>query len=195
MTMNNALVFTIALGGYERLFRSCIDAHMSYCRRCSYEYVLVNQTPRPLHLDEAAWLKMPLIKSALVRGYMWVAFIDADCDVRPSAPCLSDNLGSLHKSKSVFVAPGFSGRINSGVILVRNSTAALDLLNKVIDNADNKVPAEDRAPYENGHMIYFGKTHPAVCMLEHHLWNNNSVLDVVIATFNITAEALCENGI
>lgn len=174
---NKVLVFSIALEGYEHLFRSCIQTHMDYCKLHQYEYVLVNQAPRRLCPSEAAWLKIPLMKAALEGGYEWVAFLDADCDVRSHTPRFSQYLNSLDKDKSIFMAPGLSGRLNSGVIFARRQSSSLAFLDTILMDVDDKVPPEDHAPYENGHIIHHGKNNPAIYMLEHQLWNNNSKLN------------------
>ena len=174
---NRVLVFSIAVQGYDRLFESCIETQRRYCRRCNYKYLLVDHAPRRLRPTEAAWLKIPLIRSALKAGYEWVVFIDADCDVRNSTPCFPEYLNTLEGNKSVFLTPGFSGRINAGVVFAKNSTASVEFFQSMIFHADQPVPKEDRAPYENGHMIFLGKSSPDVYLLEHNLWNNNSKLD------------------
>jgi hypothetical protein len=174
---DGVLLFSIATGGYERLFEHCILSHRAYCRRCDYEYVVIDQTPSRLRPAEAAWLKIPLMQSALAAGYRWVGFIDADCEIRSHAPCFSGHPDLADGSKSLFLAPGRSGRLNSGVMLVRNSRASADFFQAVLEHAEQDVPEEDRAPYENGHVIFLGKNNPHVGLLRHDLWNNNSALD------------------
>jgi hypothetical protein len=174
---NKSLVFSIALEGYERLFKGCIDTHLQYCKMHEYKYLLINRSPRKLKAAEAAWLKVPLIKAALEGGYEWVAFIDADCDIRTSMPPFTEYLDSRYHDKSIFMAPGSSGRINSGVIFIKGEVASLNLLNKVLKHANEKVPQQDQTAYENGHIIHFGKNDASVQLLEHNLWNNNSALN------------------
>lgn len=177
MKDSRVLVFSIALGAYDRLFERCIETQREYCGRHGYEYVLVDRAPRSLRPKEAAWLKIPLIRSALGAGYEWVAFIDADCEIRGNTPSFPEHHGSLAEGKSLFMAPGFSGRINSGVVFVRNTPAAVDFFDRVIAHADQEVPRTDRTAYENGHIIFFGKNSPDVHLLDHTKWNNNSRLD------------------
>jgi hypothetical protein len=174
---DGVLLFSIATGGYERLFEHCILSHEAYCRRCDYAYIVVDRPPRRLRPAEAAWLKIPLIQSALAAGYQWVGFIDADCEIRSHAPCFSSHPDLSNGSKSVFLAPGRSGRLNSGLMLVRNSRASADFFQSVMSHAEQDVPDEDKAPYENGHVIFFGKNNPHIGLLRHDLWNNNSTLD------------------
>jgi hypothetical protein len=72
---------------------------------------------------------------------------------------------------AVCLAPGFSGNLNSGVILVRNDAAARAFLERVIGLADTAVPEQDWG--ENGHIIHVGKTHGGVTLLDRR-WNNNA---------------------
>jgi len=135
--------------------------------------MLIDEAPRSLRPAEAAWLKIPLLSAALKSSkYDWVAFLDADCEVRKTTPDFPEVLDE--REGSVFVAPGYSGRINSGVIFAKSNDDSVGFFQQVIDAADSEVPEEDRAPYENGHMISFGKKCPAVHLIEHHKWNNNS---------------------
>lgn len=39
----NILMFSIALNGYDFIYRQCIESHRSYLAKQSYEYVLVNK--------------------------------------------------------------------------------------------------------------------------------------------------------
>lgn len=174
---SGVLVFSIALEGYDRLFESCIETQRQYSRRCGYEYVLVDRAPRRLQPEEAAWLKLAFLESALKAGHEWVAFIDADCDVRAGMPCFAEYLESVADDKSIFLSTGYSGRINSGVIFARHTPAAIEFFQTVLARADQEVPHEDRALYENGHMIHYGKNSQQVYLLEHNVWNNNSKLD------------------
>ncbi|KAA8482791.1 galactosyl transferase GMA12/MNN10 family protein [Arcticibacter tournemirensis] len=175
--MSKVLVFSIAVGGYHKHFKSCIDTHRSYCQKYGYEYLLVDRAPRRLQGSEASWLKVPLMLQALRGDYEWVAFIDADCRFSDNMPPFDTCFNTLDPSRSIFMAPGISGRVNAGVIFLRNTAASIEFLETVIRNADAEVPSEDKAPYENGHIIHFSKGNPSLYKLEHLQWNNNSVLN------------------
>lgn len=178
MNKEKILVFSIALEGYSQLFKNCISSQRKYCEKFNLDYVVVNKSPRKLLPMEAAWLKLFLLRSALLTNkYNWIAFIDADCEIRDFSPLFINDLKKYDDIKSIFMAHGFSGRINSGVILVKNTPEALLYLNNVINHGDSPVPIEDEALYENGHMIHFGKTNPAVQILESVKWNNNQTID------------------
>ncbi len=175
--MKNILFLSIATGGYKKIFESCINTHIEYCKKNGYHYTLIDQVPRKLSGAESSWIKLSLIKMALNKGYEWVAFIDADCDINVSMPLIEEYFENLDKTKSIFLAKGKSGRINAGVIFAKNTPEAYNFFENIINNADKQVPLEDRAPYENGHVIYYGKGDPNVCIIEHKLWNNNSEID------------------
>ncbi len=174
MNKEKTLVFSIALKGYSQLFKNCISSQRKYCEKHGMDYVLVDKSPRQLLPIEAAWLKLFLLREALYTNkYNWIAFIDADCEIRDFSPSFILDLVKYDPSKSIFLAKGFSGRINSGVIILKNTSEALLYLNNVINNGDLPVPKEDEALYENGHMIHFGKSNPAVQIMEWEEWNNN----------------------
>ena len=166
----STLVFSIALGGYERLFGKCIRTHRAFCKNYGYKYILANRTPGILQPMEAAWLKIPLIILALENHWDWVMFIDADCEIRPFCPPIES---VIKHNKSVYLVPGYSGRPNSGVIIVRQHPDALTFFRAILKNADRSVPEEDRALYENGHVIYYSKQNSTVEILNRR-WNNNA---------------------
>jgi hypothetical protein len=174
--MSNVLVFSIALNGFEIPFSRCIASQRAYCDKYGYRYVLVRDAPRKLFPTEAAWIKIPLMKAALDGPYEWVVFLDADIEVRPHTPCIVDTL-SREPGKSLFFVHGHSGRVNSGVLIARKHPTSKAFFDEVLTHADVKLPEEDRAPYENGHVIHYAKSNPSVHLLDHYLWNNNSILD------------------
>ncbi|TQI71556.1 galactosyl transferase GMA12/MNN10 family protein [Gramella sp. Hel_I_59] len=173
---SKVLVFSIALEGYSSLFKPCIKTQQDYCKKHNFQYLLIDKTPRMLLPTEAAWLKLFLLRTALQCHYEWVAFIDADCEVRPRTPSFIEEMEKLSEKK-IFMSHGFSGRINSGVIFMKNSREALSYLDEVIKNGDKPVAKEDKAPYENGHMIAFGKNNPDIEIIDAEKWNNNSKLN------------------
>jgi hypothetical protein len=75
------------------------------------------------------------------------------------------------------VAPGFSGRINSGVIIWRSSPESLALISLAIDNRKTPLPDSDTVGRiygggENGHIIHYRKNSPYVQLIDQK-WNNN----------------------
>lgn len=177
MKKSKVLVFSIALGGYGDLYGSCIETIKEYSQRHDYDFELINSSPRELLPIEAAWLKLPLIVAALKKGYEWVAFIDSDIDIRPFTPPFDQQLNKEDTNKSIFISTGKSGRLNSGVIFVKNTAESLSFFEHIIEKCDLMVPEEDRTAFENGHIIHYGKTSNEIFILDHDMWNNNSKLN------------------
>ena len=177
MKNKDVLVFSIALEGYSSLFRDCINSQRRYCLNFGFKYILVDKAPRSLKPAEAAWLKIFLLHASLDSSYKWIAFIDADCEIRHHAPSFVKKLEQFQADQNIFMAEGFSGRINSGVIFLKNSKEAKNYLESVIINGDKEVPDEDKALYENGHMIYYGKNNPNIKIINYEKWNNNRVFN------------------
>ncbi len=165
------LMFSMAFNGYDLLYNRCIRSQRAYADRHGYLYRFVNR-PRWTSLTrECAWLKIALVIRALRRGYDWVFFIDADAEVKPDAPPIQQ---LAEPGKSVYLVPGWSGRVNSGVLIVRNAPEALAMFQTILDNAENPVPDEDSISWgENGHVIHYSKNQPFVKLCDRK-WNNNS---------------------
>jgi hypothetical protein len=165
----SVLVLSIGLSGYDRIFKRCVDSQRAYCRAHGYAYEIVTRVPGGATPPESSWLKVPLMLEALARGYEWVAFLDSDCEVRPHTPPVPT---IYQPGRSVYLAVGKSGRFNAGVIIVRNTPESRAYLERVLAHAEQEVPAEDQAPYENGHVIHFARGNDAVGTLD-RTWNNN----------------------
>jgi len=164
---NNILVFCVALNGYERIYKSCIESQRKYAARHGYQYRLINR-PGNASITASAWLKIPLLIEALNKGYKWIAFIDADCLIKPDTPSLQ----SLEKKdKYLYMGQGFSGRVNSGVIILKQDIRVLDLLKRILENSNTEVPEADWG--ENGHLIHYTKNWRGLHILDRR-WNNNA---------------------
>ncbi len=165
---DKALVFSIAMNGFGWAWRSCIRSHRKFAARWRFDYVCVD-LPWTVSPAEAAWLKVPLIVRALEGDYYrWVLFVDADAQVRSHCP---DFRSVATPGRDVYMAHGHSGRVNSGVIIVRRSAESLQFFRDIISDCESAVSGEDAAPYENGHMIKHGKANPLVGLIERR-WNN-----------------------
>jgi hypothetical protein len=171
--MQKTLVFSIALNGYSVLFQDCLNSQIRYCQKFGYKYSLIKKLPYALSNADAAWLKLYLLREATKLGYKWIAFIDADCEIREHSPDFRQIMVNSNPKASIFMAQGFSGRINSGVIFLKNAEAAISFLSEVIKHRYEDVPEEDRALYENGHVIHFGRNNPQVQIIDNKMWNNN----------------------
>jgi hypothetical protein len=62
--------------------------------------------------------------------------------------------------------------VNAGVIIARKSPDTRAFLTAVLDHAADEVPPDDRALYENGHVIHYSKNQPYLQILDPK-WNNN----------------------
>ncbi len=165
--------FTIALNGYEDVWRGCIDSQREYWRKHGYSSLLINEVPWAITPRQAAWLKVEIMRGLLARGFD-VAFFDADCEIRGHTPPFE----SVFSDEGVIcLAQGKSGRLNSGVVLLANSERSIEFIDLLLEKADIPVPKADKTAYENGHFIHYSRDFPGVQVLEHRLWNNNSVFD------------------
>jgi hypothetical protein len=168
---HNTLILSVGLNYYDRMFQRCIDSHRQFADRHGYQYLLINK-PVSATITASAWLKIPLMLAALGKGYDWVMFVDADCEIKPSTPALATLTTPNH---SLYMANGFSGRLNSGVIITRNSLDVIQLLGQVYANCDQEVDSADWG--ENGHLIHFTRNWPGLKVLE-SIWNNNADPDL-----------------
>ncbi|PCJ19405.1 MAG: hypothetical protein COB04_05790 [Gammaproteobacteria bacterium] len=165
------MVFTVAVNYYDKVFSQNISSQRNYASRCGYEYYCFS-TDRWLDKTVAAWLKIALINEWLARDYDYVMFIDADCFVAADTPrfeCV------LKTHKHVYLAKGFSGRVNSGMMILRNSKESKGLIWKLLVNCESRVAGADWG--ENGHVIYYTNNQPWLEVLD-RCWNNNTFLDM-----------------
>jgi hypothetical protein len=165
----STLIFTVAQNGYGIGYSQCLRSHAAYAARLGAVYLPV---VRPFRVKEpalSAWLKIPLLLRALRAGHEWVAFVDADCRIRDTAPDFRD-IGRA--GKSVYMAKGRTGRVNSGVIFARGG-AAEGFFEQVMASLTTGIPAEDRQNlrYENGNVIYCTRNSDQVEIID-HCWNN-----------------------
>lgn len=165
--------FTVALNGYEKKFESCILSQFRYSMRYGYKYYCITSMPWLMTPRQSAWSKVAIIRKMMQKNVDQVAFIDADCEVRPHAPKFEDLLNNAQMA----MALGKSGRLNSGVMFINKSTDVIKYLDTIISNSDKPVPKEDRTAYENGHFIHYAKNVDFINKIDHLKWNNNSVLD------------------
>lgn len=170
VVQSNILVFCVALNGYKQIYQQCIDSHKRYAKQHGYQYLLVDHPNGSI--TASVWLKIPLLIQALDNGYDWVAFIDADCYVNPNTPAIQ----SLEKKdKSLYMARGFSGNINSGVIFAKQCIRVRNLLQKIYDNCNHQFPETDWG--ENGHVIHYAQGWTGLSILDQR-WNNNTDPDL-----------------
>lgn len=113
-------------------------------------------------------VKNPSTDKSAQKNYDWVAYIDADCQIRSETPALE--LLAV-ANKSLYMAKGFSGRINSGVMIVKNCEEVKELLKTIYSHCNENVPCADWG--ENGHVIYFASQWEGLKIIDQK-WNNNA---------------------
>gem|GEM_PF-2793016 len=166
------LVFSVGLNGYHVGYRTCIETQREYARRIGADYYIATK-PFVRYPALAAWLKLTFMSANLIQGYEEVAYIDADCLVRPHAPDFSETMVA---TGSIFMAKGRSGRLNSGVIFARSSSESKLFLDRVLASATESIPLEARANlrFENGNIIYVDEKYGGVTEID-QVWNNSSI--------------------
>jgi len=166
---HNVLVFSIALNGYQWLYKDCIASHRRYADRHGYTYQVVTRPYATSIGVECCWLKITLMIEALDNGYDAVLFVDADAYVQSHAPNLSS---VLLPDKFIYLAKSYSGRYNSGVMLIKNHSQVRQLLNTIITARHQPILAENDVGWgENGHIIEYTKHCQFVSTLNRS-WNN-----------------------
>jgi len=164
------LMYSMAVNGYQWLYKPHFQGHARYAAKHGYRYQLVTKPGTTLLGMESAWLKLSLMLEALKAGYDWVIFVDADTDISDLTP----RVELLEKDgKSLYVAKGHSGRINSGVLIVRNTLEVRHFFETVIANALKPLPKCDDVGWgENGHIIHFAHGKNFIEYIDPR-WNNN----------------------
>lgn len=164
---SHVLIFSSGLNNYDRIYQQCIKSHQDYANKFGYDYRLVNK-PQTASITASAWLKIPLLIKALEENYEWIFYIDADCKINSAAPALEM---LAVENKSLYMAKGFSGRINSGVIIVKNSEQIKNLFKTIYLHCNENVPYAEWG--ENGHIIHFAEAWQGLQILDRK-WNNNA---------------------
>lgn len=169
----SALIFTIAQNGYDKIWARCIDSQRRYAEKIGAKYVVVKE-PRVIRVPAlSAWLKVPLMKEGLNAGHEWVAYIDADCEIKADAPDFREAIDVVADS-SVYMANGRSGRLNSGVMFARSTSTSHKFYQRVLDSVTEEIPETARAglKYENGNIIYCAEGFEGLSVLDQR-WNNS----------------------
>jgi hypothetical protein len=166
---NKTLILSIALNGYQWMYKNELASHTRYAQRHGYEHQAVTR-PYVSELGvECCWLKLTLMRAALLSGYENVLFLDADTMVNPNCPALTDVFES---GKFIYMAKGYSNRFNSGVLIARNNEQTITWLTQVINARFNKVKKENDVGWgENGHVIELSKGVSFIAELDQK-WNN-----------------------
>ncbi len=172
----NTICFSIALNGYGSVYRRCLASQADYSRRHGYRFWVIEDVPWRIKAAQCAWLKVEILSGLLKVGADYAAFFDADCEIREHAPRFETE---FQPASTMLLAPGKSGRINSGVIFAKHDPSSISFLDTLVANAHVEILKPDAAPYENGHFIHFGRAFARLGYIDHRTWNNNSAYDEV----------------
>jgi len=166
---NKTLILSIALNGYQWMYKKELTSHYQYAQKHGYEHQAVTR-PYVSELGvECCWLKLTLMRAALLSGYDNVLFLDADAMVNVNCPALTEVFQS---GKYIYMAKGYSNRFNSGVLIVRNNEQTITWLTRIINARFNKVEEENDVGWgENGHVIELSKGVSFIAELDQK-WNN-----------------------
>ena len=149
-------VLTIATPDYLNRWQFCIDSQRLYCKRHEYEHAIIRQPESSLH---PKWAKLEIALGLLISG-IDVLLIDCDAEIAADCPPFTDVLTTSAEHDFFFVR-GISGRVNSGVLILRGGadSASSALLRDCLAHRLDKVPPEDFVSEEgeNGHIIHFAK--------------------------------------
>lgn len=163
------LIFTIALNGYQSIYKSYIKSHADYAKRIGATYVPVTRPYISKLGVECCWLKLYLMREALNAGYDYVLFVDADAEIKSEAPNI---LSNLKPGKHLYMANGYTGRFNSGVILARNDVQSVTFLTSVINSHKTTNALNDGVGWgENGYIIKLAGSYNGIVTLDQK-WNN-----------------------
>lgn len=166
---HKTLVLSIALNGYQWMYQRELKSHQRYAQKCGYVHQAVTRPFISALGVECCWLKLTLMRAALLSGYDNVLFLDADAMVSQNCPDLTS---VFQEGKYVYMAKGYSNRFNSGVLLARHNIKTIAWLTQVINARLNEVQSENNVGWgENGHVIEFSKGVPFIEELEKK-WNN-----------------------
>ena len=152
---SRTLVFTVAMNGYQWLYRDFIKSHKQYATRHGYRHLKVSFPAYTLMGVECCWLKLSIIVEALQAGYQDVLFVDADAQISALAPPIQNV--SQH-GKYLYMAKGYSGHFNSGVIYAISNQGVISWLRHIIERRNQEKIEGDIVGWgENGHVIHHAR--------------------------------------
>ena len=145
-------ILAIATHDYAEKWLFCIKSHILYSSRQGHEYRLHSSGVDGLH---PKWAKF-IFTIAMLREHDAVMLIDADAEFAANAPDFTELL-QANPGYDMLYALGNSGRLNSGVLIMRGggNSAAIAILEHCLDNRETPVPPEDfvTTEGETGHLI------------------------------------------
>ena len=165
------VVLQVAVNGYADRFAEFFWRTHKWADSWKYHYRLVTG-PCNMPRDDCGWLKLACVERLLLK-YRTVFLVDADAFVTEHCPSLKAVLED--SDGEIFARLGFTQRINSGVMIFHHGepkSTLREAFKKLFACCDKPVPAEDKAPQENGHVIHCWKNWPTFRELE-PAWNMN----------------------
>lgn len=163
----NVMVFSVAVNYYDLIFSGNIESQKAYAERYGYDYFCF-KGEHLLDIKVAAWLKIALIREYLEMNYELVMFVDADCYVRDNTPNITQ---LIKREKFIYLAKGFSGRVNTGMMIIKNSIESNAFIQTLLVNCEKHVKEQDWG--ENGHVIHFCRDLAGLEIVDRR-WNNNT---------------------
>lgn len=169
--MATKCMINISTPSYAEKYKRELQSQKAYAAKYGYDFYHININQE--NPGTAKWSKVENMIHFLDRYYI-VLLLDSDCYVRPNAP---DIISQIEHGKTIYMAKGYSGRFNSGVILAVSSVLSREYFRKVLSSRNNTVSAQSfvNKTGENGHIIEISN-HPKY----HHIfkqlsfiWNNN----------------------
>lgn len=169
---NKPIVFSMGFNGYQWKYLRNIKSHEKYCAKYGFDYVCLEKPAFTNLRRSSAWLKIIVIAAQLQLGRPWVFYLDTDVEVKDDTP---DFRTLESEGKDFYIANGFSGRPNSGVMIVKNTPEIVKVFSDMFLNATTRVPGDDYVSGwgENGHVIHYSKAHPGTQTIS-NMWNNNA---------------------
>lgn len=121
--------------GMEALSNLTTPNHQAYCKRHSIKYHLVGVDEIDRNY-ETAWSKLASIREALIDGWNWVIWVDADAIFTNISHDILEHVDHHH---DLFMSKDFNG-LNSGVMIIRN-TAWASMYLEFLYSLRNKWPS------------------------------------------------------
>ena len=144
---------------------------MKYAKKHGYDYVAVKRPFITSIGRECAWLKVSLMLKAIESGYSTIMFVDADAFMQERAPKIEV---MFEPDKTVYMAEGYSGRLNSGVIIIKNSVNSKVWLDELLKKCGlDSEKNSDIGWGENGHIISLSRGRSFIQTIDKR-WNNNN---------------------
>jgi hypothetical protein len=155
---------------YNEIYGRNVRSDKLHALKFCYNYEFINEPKLTPLLQECAWLKIRLIIAALDAGSDWVVSLDIDAEMKPEAP---DFRSLFQEGKDLYMALGHSGRVNSGVMIVKNTPQSVRLFRTILSNAGVRLPKANWVGWgENGEVIHFTRGYPGLEVIDTR-WNNN----------------------